>query len=307
MKHNSHVYVASKAIELMYVALYNLRYTNGRKVKNDKAEKMRAKAKILRRFLEYHRDRITEAAWAPDDVLNDKSQYHTFKLFTASEFTDWKKFAKEPHKKGNKTYYRISGGGGLAYKIDHLAKIINNIMKLRNYNDSYTMEHVMYMYLLLSHYVVDAHVPMHCDIRDDKPAKNAKNKPVGGKYYKNSWHGTIEDKWEKACSPVGFYEEMEGLEHPQNYIKMTDMSERVTFRIDNDEHIDAIRTYSVKDDDLMDFVIDICIKSKERSMDLFPQQNPDNVDMDKLNSMTGDIFSDAIGNLISIWVCMWTC
>ncbi len=30
-----------------------------------------------------HIDRIFEASWAPDDIINDKSVFHIFKLFKA--------------------------------------------------------------------------------------------------------------------------------------------------------------------------------------------------------------------------------
>jgi hypothetical protein len=55
-------------------------------------------------------------------------------------------------------------------------------------------------------------------------------------------------------------------------------------------------------DSLMNFMIDICIHSKERSLDLFPLDNPKNYDPQKFKTATSQIFAECISNIIS--VCM---
>lgn len=299
MKHNSHIYVARKSIEFMYDALNNLYYLSGRKAGARRRTELRQKGKILQRLLNYHKDRIGEASWAPDDILADRS-FHIFKLFTRSEFTDCADYAKETHKKNQRKYYRAAGGGGLPYKVDHLARIIRDMTKLRDYNDAYSMKQIMYQFLLLSHYVVDAHVPMHCDIRDDVPSAN---KPKEGLYYDENWHEKIEEKWEKACTPVGISEDIFDRERAQDNIDQTVLSPFVTFGIV--EHIGEIKTYYIQSDNLMKYMIDLCIESKERSLEFFPVDDPNNVNEGKFNDLTREIFAASIGNLISIWICMW--
>ncbi len=236
----------------------------------------------------------------PDDILNDKGLYHTFKLFTDDEFTDCEDYAKETHVSDNKKYYRATGGGGLPYKVDHLHRIIRDMIKLRDYNDSFSMQQVMYQLLLLSHYVVDAHVPMHCDIRDDEPSSK---KPSGGNYYKTSWHGKIEKLWDEACTPVGISEDIIDRERAQDGTEKTEISPFVTFNIDND--VGEIKTYHIPQNKMMEFVINLCIKSKERSLKLFPIADPNIFQEDKFNALTRDIFASSIGDLISIWICIW--
>jgi hypothetical protein len=55
----------------------------------------------------------------------------------------------------------------------------------------------------------------------------------------------------------------------------------------------------------MDFMIDICVWSKERSMKLAPVANPSQYDPAILPGMTREIFADAISNLITIYLWMW--
>jgi len=305
MKHNSHIYVAYKAIEFMYEGLYNLYYTSGNKVTGKKRTNLRREGKILERLMQFHKERVLEASWAPDDILNDKIEYHTFKLFTDRDFADAAEYATETYERNGNSYYRARGCGGLAFKIDHLGKIINDIIKLRNYNDSYSMEHIMFMFLLLSHYVVDAHVPMHCDIRDDKPTEK---KPKEGIYYEEyDWHPKLEEEWEKACTYRGVIENVPGMENTDKYGKKNDLAEYVEFNVNSTADRKAIKTYVYDRRNLMEHAIDICIKSKERSLLLFDIADPGDYDKELFKTMTREIVADAIGCLISIWVCMWIC
>lgn len=88
MKHNTHIYIAMKSIQCMYDALANLRYRSGQPASAEKRKKAREAGKILQRLLYFHRADVTEASWAPDDILKDMALFHTFKLFTADEFTE---------------------------------------------------------------------------------------------------------------------------------------------------------------------------------------------------------------------------
>jgi hypothetical protein len=127
VKHNSHIYVAYKAIDFLYESLLNLQDDDGNDITGKKRTEIRKEGKILERLLQFHKSRVLEASWAPDDILKDMALYHTFKLFSTKDFEDAEEYGKEPHEKDGHVYYRASGGGGLAYKIDHLAKIRWNI------------------------------------------------------------------------------------------------------------------------------------------------------------------------------------
>lgn len=303
MKHNTHIYLASKGIEFLYEGLGNLRYaTTNRRASSATRTKRRREGKILQRMLMHYQDAISEASWAPDDILNDKSLYHTFKLFTEREFPNSSSFAKEIHED---EYYRASGGGGLPYKVDHLARVISDMDKLRRYNDRCSMNQVMYQFLMISHYVVDAHVPMHCDLRDDPPSARDMTKPRNGKYYSDALHGEIEQIWEDAVTPVAIEEEIIRAKRRDDDRARPTLSQQVQFNVTNDDHCDEITTYVVPDNNLMKYMIDLCIQTKDRALQLFPIGDPMNWDRQGFPAMTREIFAETIGNLITIWIWMW--
>lgn len=303
MKHNTHIYLATKGIEFLYEGLKNLHsFKTKKKASNSTITKIRREGKILQRFLSHYNDVIREATWAPDDILNDKSLYHTFKLFTDREFPNSEPFSKEKYRNN---YYRTSGSGGLPYKVDHLARVISDMDKLRRYNDRCSMEQIMYQYLLISHYIVDAMVPMHCDLRDDPPSTSSTSKPINGIYFSNRLHGKIELLWENAVKPVALNERIIKANRKKDDGKLNALSQQIIFSITNDKHCDEIIPFQIPNDDLMGYMIDLCIQSKERSLNLFPIDSPDHWDKTLFHKMTREIFASAISNLISIWIWIW--
>ncbi|MBN2104687.1 hypothetical protein JW835_11665 [bacterium] len=303
MKHNTHIYLAAKGIEFLYEGLDNLHYAaSDRKAASATITKRRREGKILQRMLMHYEDVISEATWAPDDILNDKAQYHTFKLYTEKEFPNSVRYARETHQG---KYYRVAGGGGLPYKVDHLARVLSDMDKLRKYNDRCSMNQIMYQYLLISHYIVDAHVPMHCDLRDDPPSATDTKKPRNGHYYSNELHGEIEQLWEDAVKPVAIEEGIIKTKRKEDDSKPTDLSEQIQFNVINDEHRGKIRPYVIPDNDLMRYMIDLCIQSKERALLLFPIAAPLKWNKSLFPKMTREIFAQAISNLITVWIWIW--
>ena len=104
-------------------------------------------------------------------------------------------------------------------------------------------------------------------------------------------------------SPVGISEGFLFRERSQYGTNETLYSPLVTFSLD--KHANEINTFCLKPNMLMDFMIRICINSKERGLKLFPIENPNNMQENKLKELTRKIFADSIGNLVSIWVSIW--
>ncbi len=302
MKHNTHIYLAFKGIEFLYEGLGNLHYAeSNRKASSSVRYKKRLNGKKLQRMLMDYRDNISEATWAPDDILSDKALYHVFKLFTEREFPESKSFAKQVYKD---KYYRASGGGGLPYKVDHLARVISDMDKLRKYNDTCSMRQIMYYYAMLSHYIADA-VPMHCDLRDDPPSEYDDTKPRNGKYYSDYLHGKIEALWEEAVTPVAIEEGIIKADRKDDDAPRTEISSQILFDVTNDKHCGEIIPYVIPDNDLIDYMINICIRTKERALILFPIDDPMNWNKEVFPQMTREIFADIISNLISVWIWIW--
>ena len=306
MKHNTHIYLASKAIEFTYKSVDNMRYTNNRFIATSRKRKERDAATHRQEILRYYQDLTEEASWAPDYVLHDNDPYHIFKLFTDAEFPNHRLTDLTTYTDDGVSYYKFSGG--LPFRVDHIVQSIISMNKLRRYNDQFTMNQIMYHYLLLSHYVVDAHVPMHCDLRDDPPdqgrdmdpSRSSKpNKPLGN-YMKAGAHSELEELWEKAVMPIAIEEEIIKPKKKEEY-EETDYSKSITFKLLKDCRKNGdIKVYVIPDRGLMDFIIKVCIQSKIRCQKLFPVNDPETRNDPILKETTREIFADCIGNLMSI-------
>lgn len=311
MKHNTHIYLAAKAIELTQQSVDNTIDEKGKYLIRGQKTKERIAAKERQRILQYYQDLIEEASWTPDDVLRDNNPFHIFKLFTTKEFPGHKLQNKPKFKKAGETYYRFSGG--LPYRIDHIAQEIITMGKLRDYNDQYELQQIMYKYLLMSHYIADAHVPMHCDLRDDPPKQSPDSDPSRstgsgkprGKYMKSSAHGDLETIWDNAVTPVAIKEGIIHRDLIRQKVEETEYSEWVTFGLKDARKGKDIQVKLIAKNGLMDFMIDVCIESKKRGQRLFPVNDPKKRNNSILPEITHETFSHCIGNLIAVWRYIW--
>ena len=311
MKHDTHIYIAAKAIDLTRQSVDNMRTITGRNLSGAMKGRERKESTKRQRILRYYESFLREATWAPDDILADNDPNHIFKLFTDKEFPGHNLKNKDKFEKDGTVYYKF--GGGLPYHVDHLARVIAHMGKLREFNDQFELRQMMYLYMLISHYIVDAHVPMHCDLRDDPPnegksadpsRKKTGTKPKG-KYMKSGAHAEVEGIWDDAVKPVAVKEkilEPAGEEHEN---EPTELSPDVTFTFKDCKKGKIIVVKNIPKNGLMDFMIDVCIKSKQRGEEIFPLSSPDVLNMSALKRLTREIFADAIGNLMAVWHYIW--
>ena len=311
MKHNTHIYLAAKAIEFTKQSVDNTVDGNGRYLTRYRKRKERNMATDRQRILRHYQDVITEASWAPDDVLHDNDPYHIFKLFTDDEFPGHGLVDKQKFVRDGITYYKFAGG--LPYRVDHLAQEIISMSKLRDYNDRFDLKQIMYNYLLISHYVVDAHVPVHCDLRDDPPTKGMDTEPSrrrgsekpSGKYMDKNAHTKLEKLWDDAVTPVAIREKIIVRSWDEDRVKDTKYSEHVSFCLDDCEKNQAVRVRIISPTGLMEFMANVCIESKKRGRRLFPLADPKKRNDGILAEITREIFADWIGNLMAIWRYIW--
>jgi hypothetical protein len=306
LKHNTHIYLATKAIEFLRDSIPNLRTMSGQPSRAD-LRPIKAKAKRLQRLLLSHQDAIIEASWAPDDILNDKARFHTFKLYDKKVLNQpGTNDPKEPVPgTGTNKLYRGSGGGGLPYKVDHLAAVISDLQKLRAYNDNFSVREIQYLYLLISHYVVDAHVPMHCDLRDDPPTPKNKTKPgPRNRYFPNSLHGQVETMWDRAVTPVAIQEGIVVAETYKDHREPNTLSPHITFKTNNKTHRAQIRPVHIPNGALMEFMISRCAQSYERSQQIWPPNKPATTySTQNINpTTTTEILAASISAVISVWM-----
>jgi hypothetical protein len=167
------------------------------------------------------------------------------------------------------------------------------------------MEQIMYQYLMISHYIVDANVPMHCDLRDDPPSASDDTKPKNGNYFKGTLHGKVEKAWEEAVNPVAITEGIIELSREDDDAPLSDLSSEIVFHVTDPAHVALIKPVQISDNDLMKYMIDLCIATKERSLQLFPIADPNAWTTADLKAVTRPVFADAISALITVWMWIW--
>ncbi len=310
MKHNTHIYLAAKAIELLKQSVDNTKKGN-QYLKGTEKGNARRTATELQRILQYYEGFVLEASWAPDDVLRDNDPFHIFKLFTDAEFPNHGLDDRLLLESDGVKYYKYAGG--LPYRIDHIAQNIMGMAKLREYNDQFTLRQMVYQYLLLSHYLADAHVPMHCDLRDDPPSDRSGSEPSrrrgsgkpDGKYMKSSAHAKLEGDWDKAVTPIALAERILPRDWTEEGLEETLLSDAVRLTLRDCHKGEDVKVQVIRPGKLMDFMVQVCLKSKQRGQQLFPIGDPQTRNDDLLPEITRDIFADAVGNLMSVWLYIW--
>jgi len=149
-------------------------------------------------------------------------------------------------------------------------------------------------------------VPVHCDLRDDPPKVNDGSEKPQGAYLDKDAHSDLETLWEKAVNSIAITEEI----IPQTLIdevgQSTDYCQDVKLDLADCKKGGKIKFPTIAKGDLMNFMINVCLDSKNRCQKLFhidnPQQRNDNI----LAEMTREIFTACVADLIAVWRYIWT-
>ena len=310
MKHYTHIYLAAKAIDLLYQCVDNYYDASGNLIKGSKKSKKRKDCAKQQRIFKYYEDMTYEASWAPDDILKDNAPNHIFKLFTDEEFPNHELGARPSFNGNGVKFYNFNGA--LPYRVDHLAKVIVDLSKLRDFNDQFTLKQIVYLYLLLSHYIADAYVPMHCDLRDDPPSgrnnypsKSSKSGKPQGKYMKSSAHGYVEGLWEGAALEIIKQEGMLDVSRIHKGNPEPELVGKTKIGLSDCAKDCEIKVVEIPSNGLMDYMIDVCIESKKRGQRLFPVIDPENMNEAIFNDISREIFTGCVSSLLSVWRHIW--
>jgi hypothetical protein len=151
-------------------------------------------AKSLVKWFHDYRDFVIEGSWYPDEVFKDMGTSHIIKYTPAGEGGHpFKKLPKtmEQYKQGLKSPlygkpYTIEGGN-CADRCESLSHGIIDCFKMLRTEErgcpvSPTCNHIAMRFFILSHYIADCHMPLHCDSRPFSSGANI--------------HGLIEGVWD---------------------------------------------------------------------------------------------------------------
>jgi hypothetical protein len=307
MKQFSHAWLAFKAIERLERTTLN-------------AENRLYADEFIRWFWN-HRDGIIKGAWYPDMVIKDMANSHILK-FTPSdqgptevrslpESCKITAFAVQSPLWGQ-PYEAADPSDNLPERCEALAHSIIDNAKMRETEErgspiSPTNNHIATRLFMLSHYIADAHVPLHCDNR-----RFSSPPDIHGKL-EDTWDDEVRKHFDLDLLNDRFYYNPDGYPLRAN----TDYSDSFLKQVDDDL---ANRPFSIgyggANNNVRTYMLAVCQNSYLLSYAFFPPQyNETNVNTQNWKSLPGQlldldqlsevVFSDAIDAIARVWFRVW--
>lgn len=271
-------------------------------------------AESLVRWFKNHRDGVVQGAWYPDEIIKDMASSHVLK-FKPKKNGDkrFKNLPKTYHfykrsKELNKEKYSYTiESGNLPDRCEAIAhSIIDNLKMLdseeRGCPISPTNNHIAILFFMLSHYVADAHMPLHCDVRQFSEGTKL--------------HAKIEDYWDKKvkeCYEIDkdnerFFYDREGF---PNLIKSDEIIDWIEQELVAREFVPD---WGKDNRNTWDFMTAICQHSYLTAYQMIPGKYDENLKWDDfliLNTnpnfdiLSKEILIDSIDSITRIWLRVW--
>ena len=313
MKKYSHAWLAFMAIKRLEI----IATTDNPKVITGVSDDIRKEAKALVRWFKDYRDFVIQGAWYPDEVFKDMATSHIIKYEPAADgpFTKFSKLPSTHHiyqmmvKKSSLYGKPYAGGiGNCADRCESISHSIVDNFKMLQREDrgcpiTTTSNHIAMRFFILSHYIADCHMPLHCDIRPFSDGRDI--------------HGAIEKKWEEHVNKSykidkdnnRFYYDPNGYPlhlNPTPFVQTVeeDVATRKyvhSWGGDNENTWDFMSAVSQYSYLFSYYLIPENFKNTQ-SMDEFMDQTEWGHDFDKYGKMN---FGDAIDSIARIWLRVW--
>ncbi|MBO6081449.1 MAG: hypothetical protein J6P46_00290 [Bacteroidales bacterium] len=278
--------------------------------------KLAEHAKSLVRWFKNYRDYVIEGAWYPDQVFKDMGTSHIIKYVPDPNSKD-DVFKKLPsslvcYAQGKKSPlygkpFTIKDGN-LADRCEAIAHdIVDNLKMLKTEEKgcpiSPTNNHIAMRFFILSHYVSDCHMPLHCDARSFSSGKNV--------------HAFIEKQWEDAIKKSYkidkdnerfFYD-------PDGYPLQVKPTQLILDVEDETVNRPYQHSWGTKNKNTWDYMSSVSQYSYLKSYKMIPEEwNDSNLTTEIFQTLDGgvnfdqhskDIFGDAIDSIARIWLHVW--
>ena len=322
MKQFTHAWLALKAMEVLkgYSGHFN--------------EDRNKYVKRLLNFMSRYPTTFLRGAWFPDKPIRDNLQGgHTWKY--SLEPVDGRIVIYRPPSH-NKCLSSVDSDLGKKVNLDTvrsdlpdrceaLSQTIRDTTIITNkvgggdviaFNDS----QVAIFYLMLAHYVCDAHVPLHCDKRDlDKPSKVHHDL----EYF---WEREIKKYYRVSKTTKQF--DLDENQHLQLNTKTKGFEKSILGKCDEILEVSAWNNMNQSEKhwraflgttnkNLWDYLVSVCLVSFHMSLKMFPPSPPNGVDYDKVRIMKVQpfkdaviryspfILADAINSVALVWLATW--
>jgi hypothetical protein len=322
VKKYTHAWLALKAVD-------QLKYLSGRF-----NEERNARLERFLKFICNHPGTFVRGAWFPDTIVRDNTQGgHTWKYYLDSDKGRTVSYRPPAH---NMCLPIVEDALGEKVSLDTrtsdlpdrseaLSQTIRDTILITNkvhsgdvivFNDS----QAALFFLMLAHYVCDAHVPVHCDKRDF--------------YTPSKVHPDLEYFWEKEIKKhYKVSTKTEQFDLDENGSLQMDTSRRgfdnsILHRCDEileestwdymADPSDDWRTFlGDTNNNFWDYLVSVCLVSFHMSLEMFPIDPPDGVDYDTVRIMqvspfketviehSPRILADAINSVALLWLAAW--
>lgn len=312
MKRYTHAWIAFMAIKRLEI----IATSDDPAVIKGVNKNVRKEAKALVSWFKNYRDFVIEGAWYPDVVFKDMKTSHIVKFMPDPE-GPYSKFDKLPlthsiyklmQKSPLKKVHYAHVVGNCADRCESIShSIVDNFKMLHNEEKgcpiATTGNHIAMRFFILSHYVADCHMPLHCDARPFSEKKDI--------------HSAIEEKWEDQIDESykidkdnnRFFYDPNGYPLP---LEPTPFIQEVENDVVTRKYIHG---WGGKNDNTWDFMSAVSQHSylfsyylipetfkNTQSMEEFMEQTEWGQKFDKYNKM---IFGDAIDSVARIWLHVW--
>jgi hypothetical protein len=144
----------------------------------------------LARWLMHNEDNIIQGAWYPDSVIKDMASSHVYKMTPSTTATNQYRNLPSTHLMYNclansplkGQSFNIDPDNNLPYRCEALAHSVVDNMKMLKEEDrgsaaAPSNNHVALIFFMLSHYIADGHIPLHCDRRQISSGQNIGSAP----------------------------------------------------------------------------------------------------------------------------------
>ena len=277
-------------------------------------------ASLINWFMD-HKDGVIQGAWYPDSVIKDMANSHVLKL-TPSD-TAQNKFRKLPSTYLNYEYtknsplksrsFTVEKDDNLPDRCESIAHSVIDNLKMQEKEDKGspivpTDNHIATLLFMLSHYVADAHMPLHCDRRRFSEGMNLHGKMEG------EWDDMVRRFYEIDNNNERFFYDKYGWP-----LKNTDREDELnaSFLKNVEASLakrDFITSWGKDNGNVWDFMSAICQYSYLLSYSFIPEpyqpedltsrnwKTKGSISFDDLSTA---VFSDAIDSIARIWLRVW--
>jgi hypothetical protein len=310
MKQYTHAWIAFMAVKRLKKAIPNLSAANKPHVKS------------LVRWIMHYEDDIIQGAWYPDAIIKDMANSHVLKLTPSTQATNqfdtlptthmvYQETSNSPL--SNSSFEYADPNDNLPDRCESIAHSIVDNLKMQKSEVKGspvppTNNHIALRFFMLSHYIADAHMPLHCDSRRFSSGSNIHAKIEG------RWDDLIRSHYEIDTSQDRFFYDSAGFplrdmtndaQYQTCYLK--DVEDEIinrSFRIG----------YGTDRDRTWDFMRAICQHSYLMAYLFIPSQydhnnipadNWDGLGTISFDDMSVAVLSDAIESIAHVWFRIW--